>query len=71
VVPSTRIHVRFTSRHGWAVQREGLPAPISIHCSQALAERAGRTLAQRDRGRLFVHDFVGAVIRTDSFADPA
>jgi hypothetical protein len=67
---ASRIHVRFASRYGWTVEREGGPGHVSAHCTQAIAERAARTLAQRDRGWLFVHDLDGEVIRSDSFVPP-
>jgi hypothetical protein len=62
------IHVRFTSRFGWTVEREGVDGHLSAHCTQSLAERFARALAQRERTRLFVHGFGGDVIRFDSFA---
>lgn len=61
------IHVRFSSRFGWTVEREGFESPLSAHGTQSGAERTGRALAQREQGRVVVHDFDGAVIRDDSF----
>jgi hypothetical protein len=64
---ASRIHVRFASRFGWTVEREGEEGHVSAHPTQSNAERWGRVLAQRERGRLYVHDLAGEVIRSDSF----
>jgi hypothetical protein len=66
----SRIHVRFASRFGWTVEREGLETHLSAHCTQSLAERMARSLAQRERGLVLVHDLDGDVIRSDSFVGP-
>lgn len=67
MAPPSLIHVRFVSRYGWTVEREGIPAPLSSHCAQSVAERVARSLAQRERGRIYVHNLVGDVIRSDSY----
>jgi Uncharacterized protein conserved in bacteria (DUF2188) len=61
------LHVRFDSRHGWTVQRERETRPLSAHATQWGAERRGRTMAQRERGRLHIHDLDGRCIRSDCY----
>jgi hypothetical protein len=61
------LHVRFDARHGWTVQRDGIDGPLSAHLTQGGAERRGRAMAQRERGRLHVYDRSGLWIRGDSY----
>jgi hypothetical protein len=66
-MPTSQIHVKFASRFGWTVEREGDEVHLSVHPTQSTAEHRARVLAQRERGCLFIHDFAGQVIRSDSF----
>jgi hypothetical protein len=66
-MPTSQIHVKFASRYGWTVEREGDAMLLSVHPTQSTAEHRARALAQRERGCLLVHDFAGHVIRSDSF----
>jgi hypothetical protein len=54
------IHV-VPSDDEWAVRRENDDRPVSTHATQAEAEEAGRTLAQRESSELLVHGKDGQI----------
>jgi hypothetical protein len=54
------IHV-VPSDDKWAVRRENDNDPVSTHATQAEAEQAGRTLAQRESSELLVHGKDGQI----------
>lgn len=54
------IHV-VPSDDKWAVRRENDNDPVSTHATQAEAEQAGRTLAQRESSELLVHGQDGQI----------
>jgi hypothetical protein len=45
----------------WAVRRENDNDPVSTHATQAEAEEAGRSLAQRESAELLVHGKDGQI----------
>lgn len=57
--------------HGrdWAVKQEGVPAPLSVHRTQAGAQSSGRTLAQAYQGELVIHRRDGRIRDKDSFGN--
>jgi hypothetical protein len=45
----------------WAVKREGIDEPLSVHHTEAQAEVAGRTRARADKSRFELLDQSGKV----------
>lgn len=53
----------------WARQKNGTQRAASLHNTQALAERAARAQAKRERTELVVEDQRGKIQRRDSFGN--
>lgn len=53
----------------WAVQREGADKASSLHSTQADAIDAGRRIAQREHGELFIHRQNGQIRDRDSYGN--
>lgn len=59
-MPKKPIHVMLKEGE-WAVEREGARQPLSVHRTQAEAERAGRELARRNKTELLLHGRSGDI----------
>lgn len=64
------VHVE-SHENGWAVVREGLEEPISVHRTQAEAAKEGRSIARREETQFFLHARDGRIRERSSYGDLA
>lgn len=55
--------------NGWSVREAGRQAPVSNHRTQAVAQDAGRRVAQRNGSELVIHRPNGQIRNTNSFGN--
>ena len=53
----------------WAVKREGVEEPLSVHLTQAEAEEFGRAQAKMDKVELELHGQDGRIREKDSYGN--